>query len=73
VIFAFYTSKGYRMSLNTFQQALSRVEVNPGFPGDLVPYMQQQAEILLQAKLIREIPDWSKVLRPEFMQKAQES
>ena len=50
--------------------ALSRVEVNPGFPGDLKPYMQQQAEILFKDKTINAIPDWSKALRPDFMEKA---
>lgn len=71
VMYAFYTGKGYQMSLETFEKALARVEVNPGFPADLAPYMQEQAQILLEAKLIRAIPDWKTVLRPEFMQKAQ--
>ena len=70
VIYQFYVSKGYKMSPETFQKAMSRVEVDPGFPSNLQPYMQEQAEILLKAKLIRAIPDWSKALRPEFMQKA---
>jgi ABC-type nitrate/sulfonate/bicarbonate transport system substrate-binding protein len=70
VIYAFYADKGYKMSLDTFTTALSRVEVNPGFPGDLTPYMQRQAEILLQDKKIGAIPDWSKALRPDFMEKA---
>jgi len=70
VIYAFYTSKGYKMSIDAFATALSRVEVNPGFPGDLKPYMQQQAEILLQDKKIDAIPDWSKALRPDLMERA---
>jgi NitT/TauT family transport system substrate-binding protein len=70
VIYTFYTSKGYTMSLDTFAQALSRVEVSPGFPGDLRPYMQAQAEILLQDKKIDAVPDWSKALRPDFMERA---
>jgi ABC-type nitrate/sulfonate/bicarbonate transport system substrate-binding protein len=70
VIYSFYTSKGYTMSLDTFQTAMARVEVDPGFPTDLKPYMQQQAEILLQSKLINAIPDWSKALRPDFMERA---
>jgi NitT/TauT family transport system substrate-binding protein len=70
VIYAFYTDKGYKMSKETFQKAMSRVEVNPGFPSDLKPYMQAQAEILLKDKKIPAIPDWSKALRPEFMEKA---
>jgi ABC-type nitrate/sulfonate/bicarbonate transport system substrate-binding protein len=69
VIYAFYASKGYKMSPEAFATALSRVEVNPGFP-DLKSYMQQQAEILVQNKTIKTIPDWSKALRPDFMEKA---
>jgi NitT/TauT family transport system substrate-binding protein len=70
VIYKFYADKGYKMAPETFATALSRVEVNPGFPGDLKPYMQQQAEILLQNKTINTVPDWSKALRPDFMEKA---
>jgi NitT/TauT family transport system substrate-binding protein len=70
VIYAFYTDKGYKMSKDTFQKAMSRVEVDPGFPPDITPYMQEQAEILLKDKKIPAIPDWSKALRPEFMTKA---
>jgi ABC-type nitrate/sulfonate/bicarbonate transport system substrate-binding protein len=70
VIYAFYADKGYKISLDTFSTALSRVEVNPGFPGDLKPYMQEQAEILLHDKKIDAIPDWSKALRPDFMERA---
>ena len=33
---------------------------------DLKPYMQKQAEILLQGKNIKAIPDWSTALRPDF-------
>lgn len=70
VIHKFYTEKGYKMSPETFQKALARVEVDPGFPSDLRPYMQKEAETLVQAKRIVAIPDWSKALRPEFMEKA---
>ena len=69
VIYAFYTDKGYQMSKETFQKAMSRVEVDPGFP-DLKSYMQEQAEILLRDKKIPAIPDWSKALRSEFMDRA---
>jgi len=69
VIYDFYASKGYKMAPDTFATALSRVEVNPGFP-DLKSYMQQQAEILLKNKTINAIPDWSAALRPDFMEKA---
>jgi NitT/TauT family transport system substrate-binding protein len=70
VIYGFFTSKGYKMSLDTFQKALGKVDVDPGFPSDLGPYMEHHAKILLQEKKIKEIPDWKKALRPDFMEKA---
>jgi hypothetical protein len=33
VIFRFCAHKGYKMCSNSYQKALARVEVNPGFPG----------------------------------------
>jgi len=69
-IFSFYESKGYTMSKDTFAKALARVEVQPGWPNDLVPYMQQQAEILLKENKIKAMPDWSKALRTEFLKQA---
>ena len=70
VIYTYFTDKGYTLSPDTFARALARVEVHPGFPDDLVPYMQQQAEILLRDRRIGAIPDWGKALRPEFMERA---
>jgi ABC-type nitrate/sulfonate/bicarbonate transport system substrate-binding protein len=70
VIFDFYKSKGYKMSQDTFAKAVATIDVNPGFPGDLRDYMQQQAEVLMKAKTIKAVPDWGKALRPEFMRKA---
>ena len=69
-IYAFYTSKGYKMSPQTFASAVSTIEVNPSFPPEVRGYMQQQAEILLREKKIKQMPDWGKALRPEFMQRA---
>lgn len=69
-IYGFYQSKGYKMSPATFEKALDAVQVNVTFPENLRDYMQHQAEILLREKKIKKIPDWSKALRPEFMQKA---
>jgi NitT/TauT family transport system substrate-binding protein len=71
VIYSFFTSKGYSMKPETFAKAMGRVTVDPGFPKDLVPYMTKHAEVLLQEKKISAIPDFKKVLRTEFMDKAQ--
>ncbi len=51
-------------------KALASVDVDPGFPSDLEPYMQQHAEVLLREKKISAIPDWKKALRPDFLESA---
>jgi ABC-type nitrate/sulfonate/bicarbonate transport system substrate-binding protein len=70
VIYSFFTGKGYKLSRDTFSQALGRVEVNPGFPGELQKYLEQEAQILLREKKIDAIPDWKKALRPDLWAKA---
>jgi ABC-type nitrate/sulfonate/bicarbonate transport system substrate-binding protein len=70
VIYEFFGSKGYKMSKDTFKKALSAIDVNPGFPDNLIPYMQGHAEVLMKAKRIKAMPDWKKAMRPEFMKKA---
>jgi len=70
VIYAFFTSKGYTMSRDTFTKALARVEVGPGFPSDVAAGLQKDAEVLLREKKIAAIPDWKKALRPDLWAKA---
>src|SRR5690349_8028404 len=69
-IYSFYTSKGYSMSKDTFVKALARVEVQPGWPTDLIPYMNHHCEILVKANKLKAIPDWSKAFRTDFLKKA---
>ena len=69
-VHAYYTSKGYTVPRDTLAKALALVEVNPGSPADLEPYLREQADILLRQKLISAIPDWKKALRPDLWAKA---
>lgn len=71
VIYDFYKSKGFQMSRPTFDSAMSRVEVRPGWPGDLDAYMTGHADVLLKEHKIAAVPDWKKAFRKDFMQKAQ--
>jgi len=70
VIYAFYASKGYNMSRDTFAKALARVEVAPGFPADMASNLQRDAEVLLREKKISAIPDWKRALRPDLWARA---
>ena len=70
VIYSFFTSKGYKMDTKTFETAMGRVAVDPGFPTDLVPYLTKHTEVLIQEKKVSAMPDWKKALRTDFMEKA---
>ena len=70
VVYSFYTSKGYKLSKDTFSKALARVEVQPGWPTDIKPYMTRQAQVLIDAKKLKAMPDGDKALRTEFLKKA---
>ena len=69
-IYGFYTSKGYKMSQETFTAAIGRVEVGVGWPDDLEAYMTAQADELLKANKIKAMPDWNKAFRKDFLKKA---
>jgi ABC-type nitrate/sulfonate/bicarbonate transport system substrate-binding protein len=70
VIYDFFKSKGYTMSPETFAKAMSRIDVEPGFPKGLEPYMKGHAEALLKEKKIAAMPDFKKMLRTDFIEKA---
>jgi len=70
VIYDFFKSKGYTMSPETFAKAISRIDVEPGFPKGLEPYMKGHAEALLKEKKIAAMPDFKKMLRTDFIEKA---
>jgi len=72
-IFAFYADKGYNMSEDTFKKALAKVEVNPGWPDGLEPYMQHHAEVLMKNDKLSKMPDFSTAFRKEYMEKAMSS
>ena len=46
--------------------------MSPGFPADLQPYLQGEAEILLREKKIDAMPDWKKALRPGLLGQGQQ-
>jgi ABC-type nitrate/sulfonate/bicarbonate transport system substrate-binding protein len=70
VIFGFYSDKGFEMSKATFINAISRVEVDIGWPNDLDHYMTRNAELLIKQRKIKRIPDWNKAFRRDFLQRA---
>jgi ABC-type nitrate/sulfonate/bicarbonate transport system substrate-binding protein len=50
VIHTFFTSKGYKMSRETFNKALANVEVEPGFPASVRPYLAADRRRIAQGK-----------------------
>jgi NitT/TauT family transport system substrate-binding protein len=69
-VYAYYTSKGYALSKPTMQKAMATIDVSVGFSTDLQTYMHRHAEILLKEKKITALPDWSKMVRTDLLEKA---
>lgn len=69
-IYAFYTSKGYTMSKDTFTKALARVDVHPSWPSNLEDYMTKHAQELVNAKKLKAVPDWKTAFDKTLLQKA---
>ncbi len=71
VIYAFYADKGYKMSLDTFatgavaRRGQSRLSRRPQ-----ALHAGSRRKFCLQDKKIDAVPDWSKALRPDFMESA---
>lgn len=70
-IYGFYTSKGYKMSKQTFSKALGNVEVGVDWPSDLKPYMEHHAEVLIAAKKLKAMPEWKSAFREDLLKKAE--
>ncbi len=70
VFWRFYRDQGYNVDRKVFERVVASMDVRPEFTPELRPYLQRKAEILLEAGRIKRLPDWSKVLRPEFMERA---
>jgi NitT/TauT family transport system substrate-binding protein len=69
-IYSFYISKGYKLSKKTFTNAISRVEVRPGWPSDLDAYMTQHADVLLKAHKIKKSSGLGQVLPQRYYGKS---
>ena len=71
VIYSFFTSKGYKMSRDTFTKAHGHASrSNPGFPGPRALHDQARRGRCCSEKKISAMPDWKKALRTDFMDKA---
>jgi len=57
-----FKKKGNDLSEKVIKTALDRLGVDPDFRPALLPYLQDQAEVLLKERKISEIPDWNTAL-----------
>jgi ABC-type nitrate/sulfonate/bicarbonate transport system substrate-binding protein len=70
IVWEVYRDQGYTISEAAIVKALGRYDIRVDFSPELREYLQVTAQEQIRDKAITRAPDWSKVLRTEFLEKA---
>jgi ABC-type nitrate/sulfonate/bicarbonate transport system substrate-binding protein len=70
IVWEVYRDQGYTVTEGAIAKALGRYDIRVDFSPELREYLQITAQDLIREKSIASAPDWSKVLRTEFLEKA---
>ena len=71
IIHAQYASAGYANVTHDMAESIVRqIKVEPALTPDIADHIKAEAERMKAANLIRQLPDWSKVMRPDLLEKA---
>lgn len=70
IMLSVYKESGYDVPPEVVQRVISRLVVTPAFLPELLPSMRQEAESLLAAGRIKEIPSPDKALDLQYLKKA---
>jgi ABC-type nitrate/sulfonate/bicarbonate transport system substrate-binding protein len=65
-----YRDQGYTLGDGVIAKALGRFDIRVNFSPELQEYLHVTAQDQIRDKAITKAPDWSKVLRTEFLEKA---
>lgn len=68
-----FTRRGVTMPLEVVEACVNRVDVGPEITPAILEYFNDQAKILRAQGALKEAPDFTKLLRPEFLQRAKEA
>src|SRR5665213_1128112 len=71
VVFKMYHDAGYaNLSPEIVESIIRQIKVEPFLTPALVKHVQKEAEDMRAKNLIKVLPDWSKALRPDLLDKA---
>lgn len=73
IVWKIFQSRGYRLPESVIGDALNKLGTNPDYIPELVPYLNEQAEILVKERKITAVPDWNVWLNRTVMEKARQS
>jgi hypothetical protein len=65
-----YREQGYTLGEGVIARALASYDIRTNFSPELLEYLKSTAQYQIRDKAIPKAPDWSKVLRTEFLEKA---
>ena len=68
VIHAMYASSGYaNVTREMAESIVGQIKVEPDLTPAIAAHIKAEAERMKAANLVREMPDWSKVMRPDLL------
>lgn len=65
-----FKMQGFSVSMDVIKLMLSKLDPNPDFSASLVPYLADQALVLVARNEIETAPDWSKVIDRHLLEDA---
>lgn len=70
IVAAFYKNQGYTLQREVVQKMVSHLDLNLSLTPQVQALLDEEARILKERGNIPEIPDWSKRIRGEFLERA---
>jgi ABC-type nitrate/sulfonate/bicarbonate transport system substrate-binding protein len=70
IVAAFYKKQGYTLPREVVQKMVSHLDLNLSVTPQVQALLDEEARILKERGNIPEIPDWSKRLRGEYLERA---
>lgn len=72
IILKYFKDQGFAVTPEVIKLMLSKLDVDPHFAPQIDAYLDDEAKVLMSQHKIESIPDWTKLLRHDLLQQAEQ-